>query len=140
MVQQEPPTVVGHLDKIKIQHEGGHLFSETELWYREEVEETLQTIARAGLVLEANTRGIYKQKTPELYPSRWVLSRARTLNIPLTLNSDAHHPREITAQFTEAAKVLQEVGYTHLHCLYENRWQPFRFTEQGLLPEPAKYL
>jgi histidinol-phosphatase (PHP family) len=135
MVQQEPPAVVGHLDKIKIQNEEGRLFSETEPWYREEVMATLQAIARAGLVLEVNTRGIYKQKTPELYPSQWVLAQVRNLQIPLTLNSDAHHPREITEQFSYAAAILRGVGFTHLHSLYENRWQPFRFTEQGLFKE-----
>ena len=134
MVEQEPPTVVGHLDKIKIQNEGGRLFSETEPWYQQEVLATLQAIARAGLLLEVNTRGIYKHKTPELYPSRWVLAWALNLKIPVTLNSDAHHPLEITEQFSYAAGVLQEVGYTHLHSLQENRWQPFRFTAQGLLP------
>ncbi len=135
MVQQEPPTVVGHLDKIKIQNEGGCLFSETESWYRQEVLATLQAIAQAGLLLEVNTRGIYKQKTPELYPSRWVLAEACHLKIPLTLNSDAHHPREITGQFSYAASVLRQEGFTHLYSLYENRWQPFGFTEQGLLPD-----
>jgi histidinol-phosphatase (PHP family) len=133
MVEQEPPTVVGHLDKIKIQNEGGRLFSETQPWYRDEVMATLQAIAGAGVLLEVNTRGIYKQKTPELYPSRWVLARACELQIPLTLNSDAHHPREITEQFSYAAGVLAEVGYTHLHSLLDNRWQPFRFTVQGLV-------
>ncbi len=133
MVEGEPPTVVGHLDKIKIQNEGGRLFSEDEPWYREEITRTLEAIARAGLLLEVNTRGIYKQKTPELYPGRWVLARARALQIPVTLNSDAHHPREITEQFAHAAGVLAEVGYTHLHSLLENRWQPFRFTAQGLV-------
>ncbi len=96
---------------------------------------TLQAIARAGLVLEVNTRGIYKQKTRELYPSQWVLAQVRNLQIPLTLNSDAHHPREITEQFSYAAAILRGVGFTHLHSLYENRWQPFRFTEQGLFKE-----
>jgi histidinol-phosphatase (PHP family) len=134
MVEGEPPTVVGHLDKIKIQNEGGRLFSEDEPWYREEITGTLGAIARAGVLLEVNTRGIYKQKTTELYPSRWVLAEARALQIPLTLNSDAHHPREITEQFAYAAGVLAEVGYTHLHSLREDRWQPFRFTPQGLIP------
>jgi len=133
MVQQEPPTMVGHLDKIKIQNEGGRLFSEAEPWYQQEILATLQAIARAGLLLEVNTRGIYRQKTPELYPSRWILVQARNLQIPLVLNSDAHHPEEITEQFSYAAGVLAGVGFTHLHSLHENRWQPFRFTPQGLL-------
>ena len=41
MAQEDPPGIVGHLDKIKIQNEEGNLFSEEAPWYREAVEETL---------------------------------------------------------------------------------------------------
>ncbi|SDL85734.1 histidinol-phosphatase (PHP family) [Catalinimonas alkaloidigena] len=123
MIREAPPSVVGHVDKIKMQNEGGTLFSEEDGWYQDEVAETLRTIADARLTVEVNTRGLYKKKTEETYPSRWILERMWAMDIPVMLNSDAHRPNEITAYFEEAALLLQDVGYTHVQILYDGRWQ-----------------
>ena len=93
MVQEECPDVVGHMDKIKMQNEGGKLFSEDADWYREAVKETLSVIQEVGVIVEVNTRGIYKKKVEDAYPSPWVLAEMHKLDIPICLNSDSHHPR-----------------------------------------------
>ncbi|MGB3617158.1 MAG: histidinol-phosphatase [Catalinimonas sp.] len=122
MIQEAPPRVVGHLDKIKMQAEGGKLFDERAHWYREEVERTLSLIAEQGLTVEVNTRGLYKRVTTEPYPSRWILERMRALDIPVMINSDAHHPRELTAHFREAVALLQDVGYRATRELSAGGW------------------
>ena len=48
MVQDDPPDIVGHLDKIKIQSEDGQLFNEQSDWYQQAVSETLDVIAETG--------------------------------------------------------------------------------------------
>jgi histidinol-phosphatase (PHP family) len=133
MVQEECPDVVGHVDKIKMQCEEGKLFSESLDWYREEMMKTLRVIAEVGVTVEVNTRGIYKKKVSETYPSRWVLEQMFALNIPVALNSDAHHPREISMHFTESARMLQQVGYRQLRVLLDGKWQGVDFNENGLL-------
>ncbi|MES2732828.1 MAG: histidinol-phosphatase [Bacteroidota bacterium] len=133
MVHSSCPDVVGHLDKIKIQSETGSLFSESADWYREAVEETLHTIAQAGVIVEVNTRGLYKKKSVETYPSRWVLKQMHAMNIPITLNSDAHHPDEITTYFSATALVLKEVGYQQVSVLLNGKWQSVAFNEHGLV-------
>ncbi len=133
MVREDCPDVIGHFDKIKIQNEGGALFSETEPWYREAVLQTLRTIADAGVIVEVNTRGLYKKKATETYPSRWVLEEMHRLAIPVTINSDAHHPEEITSHFSDAALVLKEAGYDQLSILLNGRWKSVSFDEKGLL-------
>ncbi|WPP50145.1 histidinol-phosphatase [Catalinimonas niigatensis] len=132
MVQEDPPDIVGHLDKIKIQSEDGNLFSEEADWYRDAVEETLQAIQARGLIVEVNTRGMYKKKTIDPYPGPWVLERMRTLDIPIMLNSDAHHPREIIACFEETAKLLLDIGYNHCRILLNGKWQDVAFTIKGI--------
>ena len=52
-----------------------------------------------GCMLEVNTRGIYKNKTTETYPSLLLLQIAKDFDIPIVLNADAHHPRELMASF-----------------------------------------
>lgn len=135
MVQDDPPDIVGHLDKIKMQNEEGALFSEEAIWYQEAVEETLKLIAGKGLIMEVNTRGIYKKKTTETYPSPQILRRMKELNIPVMINSDAHHPREITECFEETAALLLEVGYEQCRVLLRGQWQNLTLTSQGLVDE-----
>jgi len=137
MIEKDPPDVVGHLDKIKMQNEEGTLFSEKAIWYQDAMEDTLQSIAQKGLIVEVNTRGIYKKKTAETYPSPGVLRRMNELNIPVMINSDAHHPRELTECFEETARLLLEVDYTHCRVLLEGKWQDLPLTTEGLVWEDA---
>ncbi len=127
MVTDDTPDIVGHLDKIKLQSEGGQLFDEAAPWYRTAVQQTLEVIAERGVIVEVNTRGLYQQKTTELYPSWWVLEEMRKLSIPITLNSDAHHPHEITAFFPEMIARLRQMGYHEEQQLRPDGWQGVPF-------------
>lgn len=133
MVMLETPDIIAHLDKIKMHNRDNFYFSENEEWYRQEVEKTLKVIASLGATVEVNTRGLYKGKTLDLYPSRWILDRMRAMQIPITLNSDAHSPREVAAGFEIAARILRDVGYTHLMVLHKGNWLEAPFTETGIL-------
>ena len=133
MVREECPDLVGHVDKIKMQCEEGKLFSESSDWYRDEMMKTLRAIKEVGVTVEVNTRGLYKKKVSETYPSRWVLEQMFALDIPVALNSDAHHPREISLYFAESARMLREVGYRQLCVLLDGKWQKVSFNENGLL-------
>lgn len=133
MIITAPPDVVGHLDKIKIQNTGNKFFSESEAWYRQAMTKTLDVIAAAGAVMEVNTRGIYQKKTPAAYPGPWVLELAFQKGIPVTLNSDAHHPDDLTSQFEETATLLADIGFRTLTVLKNGSWQPIPFTPHGLI-------
>ena len=132
MVMLENPDLVGHLDKIKIQNVGGFFFSETESWYRHEIDKTLKVIANTGAIVEVNTRGLYTGKSLDLYPSQWVLERIHAMNIPISLNSDAHHPNEIIGGFDFAAKILRKIGFKKVCSLIEGKWREVPFSEKGL--------
>ena len=122
MVETDPPHIVGHLDKIKMHNEARLLFEETEAWYVEEVEQTLQTIQKAGLIVEINTRGNYKRGL-DLYPSGWIIKRMKALNIPICINSDSHRPEEITASYSLAFATAKEAGYEEMRVLLGGKWQ-----------------
>jgi histidinol-phosphatase (PHP family) len=133
MIEQECPDVIGHIDKIKIQDEDGNLFSQQAGWYQQELEQTLRLIADAGAMVEINTRGIYKKKTGQTYPGKWALEKMKALSIPVTINSDAHHPDEIILQFEDTAALLASVGYKQVSVLLDGRWQQLNFDQTGLL-------
>ncbi|HEY3403624.1 MAG TPA: histidinol-phosphatase [Ohtaekwangia sp.] len=133
MVMASEPTVVGHLDKIKIQNIDDALFCETDTWYQQMVKKTVDEIARTGSIIEVNTRGIYQKKSATPYPSPWVLEYIHQKKIPVTLNSDAHHPDDIVNQFTETASLLKKIGFKTLSLLHEGQWKALPFTEHGIV-------
>lgn len=123
MLNKQPPSIVGHLDILKKNNGGGRFFDESEAWYRQAVEQCLDGLARNGVVVEANTGGISRGYTTEMYPSDWILRLMRERDIPVMLNSDAHHPSTIDAFYPQAVEKLKAAGYTHQRVLLDNAWQ-----------------
>ncbi len=122
MIKNHTPTVLGHLDKIKIHNRYAPIFNEQELWYRREIESVLQSVKSAGVILEVNTRGIYTKKSPDPYPSGWILERIHKKGIPVTLNSDAHHPKDLIRLFPDTSKHLSNIGFANLKILKGGKW------------------
>lgn len=131
MVQEDPPDIIGHIDKIKIQNPGSILFNEKEDWYRDECIQTLDLIATTSCMVEVNTRGLYKRSLTT-YPGPEWLPLLRERNIPVVLSSDSHQPAEITAGFSQAATLLLQAGYKTTRILLNGRWQEARLTKAGL--------
>jgi histidinol-phosphatase (PHP family) len=132
MIATACPTVIGHLDKIKIQNVDGKFFNETESWYQNEVQRTIDLISSSGAIVEVNTRGIYQKKSEATYPSPWILARLQQKNIPITISSDAHHPKDLVNLFSETAILLHSIGFKTITILSEGTWQPFSFNEHGI--------
>jgi histidinol-phosphatase (PHP family) len=131
MLVKSTPQVLGHLDKIKMQSEEGNLFSEHDGWYIDEIMQTLELAKSKNVIIEVNTRGLYKKVTHEPYPSIWILKKIKELNIPIMLNSDAHHPSEITKCFAETSLLLKNLGFKEWLIFSNNHWKSVSFNENG---------
>ena len=83
-------------------------------------------------MMEVNTRGHYK-KGLDLYPSLFILEAMQALQIPIVLNSDSHHPDEITAGFSLAAERLLSAGYKTVKVLRLGIWEDVGLTASGYL-------
>jgi histidinol-phosphatase (PHP family) len=132
MIDQACPTIVGHLDKIKIQNHEGEFFSESDPWYQHEITETLNKIADAGAVVEINTRGIYQKKSHTTYPSPWIIELMRLRHIPITVSSDAHQTDDLINQFEETASLLFTLGYRKISILKDGSWKPVNLSPNGI--------
>ena len=121
MISTQNFNIVAHLDKIKM-HNKNRFFTEDEPWYQKELIETLQLIAQKGLIIEVNTRGIYKGRSDELFPGIDALKKILDFGIPITLSSDAHKPEEISNYFTEARGILKKIGFTKLMLITTKGW------------------
>lgn len=110
MIESEEFDIVGHLDKIKM-HNKGRWFNESDTWYTTLIDETIDLIKQKDLVVEVNTRGIYKGRSDSLFPGNNVLHKLARKGIRVMLNSDAHQPDEISLYFKEAIETLKKCGY-----------------------------
>jgi histidinol-phosphatase (PHP family) len=133
MITTACPTIIGHLDKIKIQNIDHKFFEETDPWYQNEIIKTIDLIHDAGAIVEVNTRGIYKKKSDTTYPSPWILEMLHQKNIPVTVSSDAHHRDDIINQFPETAVLLKKIGFQTLTVLHEGKWKALPFNEHGII-------
>jgi len=132
MVTTTPPTIVGHIDKIKMHNRCDRFYMEEEPWYREQIDLTLDAIAKAGCIIEVNTRGLYQNKTDTTYPSPWILQEICRKNIPVTLSSDAHHPDDLVNRFSETARNLADIGFKKIRILLNGKWTDVAFGEHGI--------
>ena len=123
MVRRMKPGVIGHVDKIKIQHRPDCMAPDTHPFFREQLMATLEEIAAAGCIVEVSTRGIQKGQTPDYFPGRWAIAEMQKMNIPVTLSSDAHAPYALTFGFDRAETMLRKTGYRTVMMLKDGKWE-----------------
>ena len=136
MIENEPFDIIAHFDKIKM-HNRDRYFHEDESWYRKLALETLDLIREKGLVMEINTRGIYKKRYNGFYPSPWLMEEACKMGVPAIISADAHHFSEITLEFAAAEEALKKAGYRSVVNFVDGRWVE---VELAATTSPAKRL
>lgn len=123
MLMKMTPNIVAHLDVLRKNNWGGRYFDESDEWYREEVLNTLEVISLTHTIVEVNTGGISRGYVIKPYPCRWILEHCLTLDIPVMVNSDTHHPDKIDCYFDEAYEMLRDVGFKSQRILYHGEWK-----------------
>lgn len=131
MIRTAKPDIIGHMDKIKMHNKTFNLFDENEQWYKDEVRKTLELLAEEGVIVEINTKAFFR--TGLLFPGPEHFSLLKELNIPVTINSDAHHPDKLINGFEEVAHMLKEAGIHQLHEFIDGNWQAVEFEKEGIL-------
>jgi histidinol-phosphatase (PHP family) len=126
MIITQKPDIIGHLDKIKMYNRGRY-FQETDPWYVNLVDETLDLIRDSGCVIEVNTRGIYKKRSEALFPGPEILKKIHALKIPVTISSDAHKPHELSLYFSETREILAKIGFKGTWMKSREAWKEIPF-------------
>lgn len=112
MIQNQRPDIVGHFNKIEM-HNRNRYFLADEPWYVDLCCETLTLMHETGCICEINTRGIYKGRYPDFYPSKSIIRRMKELKIPVIVSTDAHLPEELSLE-EGAYAFLQEIHYPEI--------------------------
>ncbi|MBO4582306.1 MAG: histidinol-phosphatase [Bacteroidales bacterium] len=110
MIEREHFEILAHFDKIKM-HNHNRYFTEDEAWYKNYIFQTLELVQQKGMAVEINTRGIYKKRCPDFYPSAEIIKLLYQRHIPVTVSMDAHAPEEISLGFEPALNCIREAGY-----------------------------
>jgi len=122
MIEDETFDILAHFDKIKM-HNKNRYFTEDEKWYINLIEETIRLIKEKSLIVEVNTRGIYKKRCDTFYPSPWIIRKLKEHAIPLTISTDAHSKGELSFYFQEAVECLRLYGVKDVAVLTSSGWE-----------------
>ena len=112
MIETQHLDIIAHFDKIKM-HNRNRFFTEDESWYKVLADKAIQLIKRHDIIIEVNTRGLYKKRCDHFYPSTELLMKARKADIPVIISSDAHKAEELMLFVPEAIAELQRCGFDH---------------------------
>ena len=121
MIESQQFDIIGHFDKIKM-HNQDRFFKEDEPWYLALIHETLDLLQDRDIIVEINTRGIYKQRSETTYPGLDILKQIKKLRIPVMVNSDAHKPHELDGEFGYGFSILKEAGINEVVYFKGNGW------------------
>ncbi len=112
-VTETKPDIVGHFDLLTKYD----TINEDSAEYREVALSTLREIMKTCRRFEVNTGAMARgyKKTP--YPARFILEEILRLGGDVIISSDSHRAEQIDFAFDEAAKLLKDVGFTHVDRL-----------------------
>lgn len=110
MIEIEKPDIVGHFDKIKM-HNAGRWFDVSDKWYTDLIKETITLIAEKDLIVEVNTRGVYKGRCDSFFPGLSELKFLKDKRVKLITSSDAHKPEELILGLIAANEMVTSLGY-----------------------------
>lgn len=112
MITTQKPTIVGHLNKV-VMHNKERYFNTSDRWYMALVEETLELAKENNCICEINTRGIYKGRYNDYYPSKEIIKIMNEKNIPAVVSTDAHHPDDLD-KFEGIYEYLKQINYKNI--------------------------
>ncbi len=113
MIKSRMYDCVGHFDYIKRHNANSRFFSEDAEFYKKEVLETLDILAKSGMAMEINLRGLTKSPKAQ-YPSMWILKEAKKRNIPITIGSDAHTQGQVGDLLEKGYELAKQAGYSEI--------------------------
>lgn len=121
MIETQNFDIIAHFDKIKM-HNQNRFFTEDEKWYRTLAEHALYLIKRHNLIIELNSRGLYKKRCDSFYPSDFLTQLAAQQDLPFVISSDAHKSEELIFLYNEALEHLKALGI-HRLLYFDNGWK-----------------
>lgn len=118
--------VVGHIGYLeKYLEKNGFPDEKTFVYddFADIIDEILKSVIARGKGIEVNTSNYKIHGTPNPHPT--ILKRYKELGGEIiTTGSDAHYAEDIAASFTDAYRLLKDIGFKYI-CTFEERKPQF---------------
>jgi len=131
MIQKGGFDIVGHFDKIALNGIHYKEFDINALWYKQRVAEVFQLLKEKGLILEINTKSLFKKGFT--YPHQEFYPLINELQIPIVVNSDCHYPMNVIDGYEPTFAALKKAGFRNMQRLVKGKWLEVAFDNNGLL-------
>lgn len=116
------PDVIGHFDLItKYDELDSSMFLEDEK-YNLIAEKYITKATQANCIFEVNTGAVSRGLRKTVYPFENLLYILKRNNARVMLSSDSHKIDTLDYGFTEAKKILHNIGFRHLYTLRDNKF------------------
>jgi histidinol-phosphatase (PHP family) len=125
MIETQEFDIIAHLDKIKM-HNQDRFFKEDESWYVKLVDHAIDVIVKKQIIVEINSRGIYRLRCKNFYPSDYILQKLAKTKARLVISSDAHKAEELELYYKEAQNKLKSYGIDSLVVLENKTWNSIK--------------
>ncbi|HCB61159.1 MAG: hypothetical protein A2W93_15195 [Bacteroidetes bacterium GWF2_43_63] len=109
MIETQKPDILGHCDKV-LMHNRGRFISCDDPFHLDLLKETLLLAAENNVIVEINTRGIYRKLHTDYYPGKYIFGFLKDNNIRVMLSADAHMTDQITGEFQQLKNDLIAAG------------------------------
>lgn len=121
------PDILGHFDLIIKNNVNNCFFDEESDEYMETALQALKACFEYGVVFEVNTGVIVRKKRSLPYPSVYLLKKLCEMGGKVTLSSDCHNAKFLTAEFDIGLKVIRDAGFKHISV-----WENGKFVEKEI--------
>lgn len=121
MVEKNRPDILGHCDKVYMNN-AGRFFDRQTPWYESMVRDFIQVIKENEVIVEVNTRGLYKGRCDDFYPATKWLKIMKQEGIKVTVSTDCHKDTEVGLFYKEALDTLKAIGYREV-CYFDGEWK-----------------
>jgi putative protease len=122
MLEKEKPDILAHFDKIKM-HNKGRFFSEEEEWYQQWIDKVLDAAQAIDCIVEVNTRGLYKKRSEDFFPSGAIFPKLLERDIRVLVSTDAHAAGEQDLYYRDAVTALKKAGFKELVIREGEGWK-----------------
>ncbi len=124
MVETELFDFVGHADVIKV---FGHI-PDDEAFLEDWYQRLSELFAKHHAVVEVSTAGLRKP-VGKMYPAPKLLQACCERNVPIVINSDAHRPEDVGADYDQAVQHAANAGYDQLVVFTKHERQFYPITK-----------
>ena len=111
MLKKSRFTIIGHADLVRKNNAKLNMFNESDLWYKNEIRRTADSIQKAGVIAEINTGAIARGTMDDVYPSEEFLRLLYERDVPVTISSDCHNKEMLDCAFDRAVQAAKNAGY-----------------------------